>query len=474
MSISVCYPDKYAVEETFQLLKVPWEWYEPGHLYEVVIARKADVEGYAGNLIDLTKNDIFCTISDLLNTGRQHLHEPACDILLDQLRQELKKYTLLVEIPPVPWGHSYLVALTHDVDVTSVRECRYGTVGNAAFQCFRNGFFQAGFRFCLARFGIGNDPWALFESWKTLENQLGIRSTFFFVPKKDDFGVRAHHYRAVGYSPRKEILDDLAALGWEVGVHGIDNWADPEEGKKEMAIIGKNTAGNRTHWLLFDRNSWTVLDDAGYSYDSTFGYNDDAGFRAGTTQVYRPRDTKNLLELPLHIQDLGLFGKFCWAPSDKGWEKTPCLHLTESSALDYCNRILDFAKKYGGAVTLLWHYENITPPRDWSGLYHALVKRAKKDGAYVSTAGNVVQWFRMRRSIRVTLTHDGNCLYVTLSGNLSPEGLPAFRLRVYIPPERIHSADAEFTAGTDYIDIIITRRRVKVQLHGSTEIVSDH
>ncbi len=70
MSIGVRYPDRYAVEETFQLLKVPWEWYEPGRQYDVVIARKADVREWTGNLIDLTSNDFFKKISDVLNTGQ--------------------------------------------------------------------------------------------------------------------------------------------------------------------------------------------------------------------------------------------------------------------------------------------------------------------------------------------------------------------------------------------------------------------
>src|SRR5208283_6026562 len=100
------------------------------------------------------------------------------------------------------------------------------------------------------------------------------------------------------------------------------------------------------------------------SYDTTFGYNDDAGFRAGTLQVYRPRGVENLLELPLHIQDLGLFGKFCWAPTASGWEKTPCLHLDEVAARASCESIFEYARTYGGAVTLLWHYENLVPPRD--------------------------------------------------------------------------------------------------------------
>jgi hypothetical protein len=47
---------------------------------------------------------------------------------LDRLREKLKQskqFTTLVEIPPVPWGYSYMVALTHDVDITSVKERRW-------------------------------------------------------------------------------------------------------------------------------------------------------------------------------------------------------------------------------------------------------------------------------------------------------------------------------------------------------------
>jgi len=462
MSIGVCYPDTYAVEETFQLLKVPWEWYEPGRPYDVVIARGAEVPGFAGNLIDLDKNDFFRKISDLLNVGQEHLHEPVCDILIDQVRQELKKYTILVEIPPAPWGHPYMLALTHDVDVTSVRECRYGTVGFAAYQCFRQGQIRAGLCLLSARLGIGPDPWALFLRWKALEGELGVRSTFFFVPRKNDPGVRAHPYRSVPYEIDPEILANLTRDGWEAGVHGIDNWADAAAGTREMAAVSNDIVGNRTHWLLFDEKSWKNLDEAGYSYDSTFGYNDDAGFRAGTLQAYRPRDTETLLELPLHIQDIGLFGRSCWAPMGDRWEKIPCLHLEETGAAEMSNRILDLAKRYGGAVTLLWHYENLVPPRDWSGLYVELVNRAKKDGAWVTTAGNVVAWFRERRQAVITCRQEGKTITLG-AGNLESDGtLPPLTVRVHIPDNREIAADTGYLRQKEYIEIPLTKETITV------------
>ena len=37
------------------------------------------------------------------------------------------------------------------------------------------------------------------------------------------------------------------------------------------------------------------LDEAGFEYDSTVGYNDAVGYRAGTSQVFRPRDEGELI-----------------------------------------------------------------------------------------------------------------------------------------------------------------------------------
>lgn len=463
MTIGVFYLEKYTVEEAFQLLKIPWEWYVPGRTYDVVIARRADVPGYTGNLIDLTENDTFKKISDLLNTGKSHLHEPLCEILIDQLRQELKKYSLLMEIPPAPWGHPYMVALTHDVDVTSVRECRFLTAGYAAFQCFTQGNFCAGFHLLCAKCGIGKDPWILFDRWKTLEDQIGVRSTFFFVPRKDDPGIQAHPFRSVSYAIDKEILRGLTREGWEVGVHGIDNWADAETGNQEMIATGSDAVGNRTHWLLFDEDSWKKLDNAGYRYDTTFGYNDDAGFRAGTLQVYRPREVENLLELPLHIQDVGLFGKSCWALVDHGWEKTPCLHLDESAAREYCNHIFDYAREYGGAVTLLWHYENLTPPRDWSGRYMDLVKRAQADGAWITTAGNVVEWFAARRKTSISLFQEQKIITIRIR-YLDLILKPHLRIRLHINPSSILRIDGEYILGDNYVDIKCVQQELSVIL----------
>jgi len=63
--IGVVYQDEYAVEETFQLLKIPWEWYDSSkeEEYDVVIGNQGDLKSgdvnFNFNLIDLSEEDIF-------------------------------------------------------------------------------------------------------------------------------------------------------------------------------------------------------------------------------------------------------------------------------------------------------------------------------------------------------------------------------------------------------------------------------
>ena len=53
--MGVVYQDEYTVEETFQLLKIPWEWYNSSEEYDVVIGRKEDLNFKDVNLIDLSE-----------------------------------------------------------------------------------------------------------------------------------------------------------------------------------------------------------------------------------------------------------------------------------------------------------------------------------------------------------------------------------------------------------------------------------
>ena len=452
--IGVIYPDKYAVTETFQLLKIPWEWYEPSKKYDAVIARREDVDLEDVNLIDLSEDDVFKKIDVMLNCGKQHNREPLCEIYLDELRRKIKQFTPLVEIPPIPWEYSYMVALTHDVDITSVKERRWVSVGYAVYTSFLDFDFINGMKILLAKLGFVKDPWNRFEEWIRIEAEMGVRSSFYFIPFKNVAGINAPKIREAKYELDGELIERLIKGGWEVGVHGIDNWksvAKGEEELKQISELTKSKVGTRVHWLFFDDKTWERLDEAGYYYDTSFGYNEDVGFRAGILQMYQPRVVKNLVELPLVIQDGSLF-------------RRKYLNLLENDAKKICEDLFGYAKKYGGAITLLWHQISLAPPHSWGDFYRYLVEKSLKEEAWVTRAADVVDWFKVRRAVKLEYLRDGKKLEILLKGLEFREDIPKMRLRIHVDYESIKEIEGEYLTGDGYVDVRCDRGRIGVVL----------
>jgi hypothetical protein len=176
----------------------------------------------------------------------------------------------------------------------------------------------------------------------------------------------------------------------EIGVHGIDSWHSVEKGREELARIagmtGRTCMGIRMHWLLQAESTFQVLDEAGYDYDSTVGYNETIGYRSGTAQTFRPVGAQKLLELPLHIQDGALF-----YPQRLG--------LNDAEAWQRCQPFIDHVRSSGGVLTLLWHDRSHAAERFWGDFYERLVTFLRSTDAYFGSATQVVGWFRKRRQV---------------------------------------------------------------------------
>ncbi len=172
------------------------------------------------------------------------------------------------------------------------------------------------------------------------------------------------------------------------------------------------------HWLYFDARSPLILEQAGADYDSTIGYNETVGYRAGTTQVYKPLEVTRLLELPLHVMDTALF-----YPS--------YLNLARAEARLRVDRIIDNAVQFGGCVTVNWHDRSFAPERLWGDFYVDLVNRLKNREAWCSTAAQTVSWFRKRRSaIFENVNWQSGEIRVKVSVGVSGD-VPDLQLRIH-------------------------------------------
>jgi hypothetical protein len=399
--------------------------------------------------------DLFREIRFLLTTGQppKHAGIPTLERHIAFLRGLIVGAGIpLVEIPPIPGGYRFTACLTHDIDHPSIRLHRFDhtafgflyravvrslinvcTGRTPVASLWRN--WAAALRLPFVHLGLARDFWLQLDRY--LEIEKGLGSTFFVIPVKHDPGrsldglapkMRASSY---GVSDIADHLEPLRAAGCEVALHGIDAWLDSSKGLEERErvsrVTGACTAGVRMHWLFFDERAPGRLDEAGFSYDSTYGYNETVGFRAGTMQAFKPIGARRLLELPLTIMDTALF--------------YPAYgNLTPTAARRVVGQLMDDAERYGGALIINWHDRSLAPERLWGDFYTQMVGELKGRGAWCPTATQAALWFRQRRSAVFDSVHrEGDSLRVRATAAGRHDDLPPLILRVHTP--RLPDAD---------------------------------
>lgn len=390
---------------------------------------------------------LFGEVRHLLTHGQpaQCAALPALELHIALLREIILSCSIpLVEIPPLPDGHSLIACLTHDVDHVGIRNHRWDhTLLGFLYRATLGSIFKL----CRGRMtvrqvaanwaavcslpwvhlGLARDPWYQFDHYVQIEE--GRPSTFFVIPKKGEPGQdatgRTRPRRAAQYDAA-DLVDHLMRLReaeCEIGLHGIDAWRDTAKGREESALIGgligASELGVRMHWLYFDEQSPSRLEEAGFTYDSTVGYNQTIGYRAGTTQVYQPPGTRHLLELPLHVMDTALF-----YPS--------YLDLSPSQAETAAASLIRDVARFGGVFTVNWHDRSLAPERLWGGTYLALMADLTRRRAWFATASQTVAWFRKRRaaSISEVSWNDDGTVRIRASAGHS-DALPGLRLRLH-------------------------------------------
>jgi hypothetical protein len=394
---------------------------------------------------------------------------PSVELHIALLRDLILQSTAepLVEIPPVPDGYPFIVCLTHDIDHPSIRHHTWdhtmlgflqraliGSLLDVA--CGRRPVralltnWMAALKLPLVHAGIATDFWEQFDRY--LEIEAGLRSTFFVIPFKGDPGRTrggpAPRRRAAGYGARDIAgrLRRLRAAGCEIGLHGIDAWIDSARGRQELdevaSVTGAHDLGVRMHWLYADAESPAALEKAGFAYDATNGYNETIGYRAGTTQVFKPLDAIRLLELPLHVMDTALF-----YPRH--------LHLSPQEARTRVGHIADNAMQLGGLVTINWHDRSIAPERLWGDFYANVLEELKRRRPWFATAGQAVGWFRKRRAaVFEGAVRAPGAVRTSVSAATTDE-LPALRLRIHEPRRAGASTGETASASGRYTDLAV-------------------
>lgn len=414
--------------------------------------------------------DLFGEVNNLLTAGQPAAYAgiPTLDLHIAFLRDLIVANGIqLIEIPPVPYGYRSIACLTHDVDHPSIYRHKwdhtmFGFLHRAVLGSLASLFrgrlsvrdliknWTAALKLPFVYLGFAKDFWSGFAD-RYLELEKGLCSTFFVIPFKDDpgkvSGGVAPPFRAASYGAQDvaDTIRKIMAAGCEVGLHGIDAWFDSTKGHEEFEEIrrltGVSEIGVRMHWLYYDQQSAAVLERAEATYDSTIGYKETVGYRAGTTQAYKPLHVDRLLELPIHVMDTALF-----YPAYLG--------LSPQAAATVLRRLVDNVIYYGGCITINWHDRSLSPERLWCACYRDLIQDLKNRGAWFATAGQAIVWFQKRRSVAFETDGVETDSVLAKMSAVQDDSLPGLRLR-------IHNARASCEIGAhksdEYIDMALNK-----------------
>jgi hypothetical protein len=229
----------------------------------------------------------------------------------------------------------------------------------------------------------GTDPNWRFRELIAEERRRGAAGSTFYV-------LAAHHDPHDGAAPdtydrlRPRLVETLVDAGAEVGLHGSYTAADDParlaDEKATLETLAGPLAGHRYHYLRADpHRNLAPLAAAGLSYDTTLGFPDALGFRAGIARPFRPWNFER--EAPLELIEIPL------AAMDATLAEERYLGLSAKAAEPHLMRLLDWGAKHGAMFAILWHpdrFDRLTSA-GWDRLYSKLLEAVRdRGGACVS------------------------------------------------------------------------------------------
>ena len=200
----------------------------------------------------------------------------------------------------------------------------------------------------------GTDPYWSFDRILEDERRCGASSTFFLLADHahELDGAAAEAYERL----RPRLVETLQEGEAEVGLHGSYSAADDARriARREGAARASSPARSRASATTISASTRTAisasLEAAGFAYDSSLGFGDAVGFRAGIAHPFRPWDFErdaphDLVEVPLAAMDVTLSAeRYLDLSVDAG----------RSAAHARCST---GPAEHGGGFAVLWHSE---------------------------------------------------------------------------------------------------------------------
>ncbi len=315
---------------------------------------------------------------------------------------------------PAPWpnGRRWSVALTHDLDL--VAGWGLATTLRVA-ELLRHGapaLATGALRAAIASVGRSPVEAAIARLLERLAH-AGVRGTWFVLCGTPSLGSwRRGDLTYLTESVRvRRLLQQLREAGHEVGLHGsfatqLDAERMTAQRARLEAVIERPVQGVRQHFLRMRPGATQrVMLEAGFQYDSTYGFADRSGYRLAAADVVPAWDelaqrVLPLTEVPLHWMDRTL-SKYAGDESPVSWVRDGLARAAEVQAVE-------------GVWTGLWH-PNLSAPLGFPGAedaFQVLLDELRARQPYFGTVGELVDWRAARRAVHVAhLRPDGGAVF---------------------------------------------------------------
>jgi len=310
-----------------------------------------------------------------------------------------------------PSGKQFAVLLTHDLD--AVKKTFKGRVKHIFHGLNRAARLTRSGKFSKVPEELGRTFYKFFGSARydnlaylgALEEKEGFKSSLniYVMNKKNKAGFSNWFYNP-DYNISKdaalaEEVKNSAGKYFELGIHGsfssaCDSALLGQEIKSLEEVTQRKVSGGRQHFLDYSvSRTPRVFQDAGLEYDTTVGFRDINGFRAGACLPYYlyslgSDSSTGVLEIPLAIMDGVLFDRQEGA-REIAWQETEA--------------ILEKVKNARGCCSVVWHghvFNNPDYPY-WEEIYLMLIAWVKDNGGALLGPGELNKFWREKKQGRL-------------------------------------------------------------------------
>lgn len=330
--------------------------------------------------------------------------EPVVSRAAQQLREAVQASAgrrPVASLAPWPDGKQWAAAITHDLDVvdlwpvfTALRLAELGRKG----QLGRVARVLGSAALALGQNPVQRGLRQLLEAERTRD----IVSTWFVLCGTPTF--RTMRAGDLTYRPERRgaraAVRALRERGCEINLHGSFETSDRHalfaEQRRRLAELSESPVlGVRQHFLRM-RPGQTMrgMTEAGFRYDTTWGFPDRNGFRLGVGDVIPTWDgagnrALDLQEAPVVWMDRAL-SKYAGVEDPEAW-------ISEGVTL------AEACREVNGLWVGVWH-PNLTPALGFPGApeaFEALLDRLSAREPCIAPLGRLVEWRVARRSVRV-------------------------------------------------------------------------